>query len=196
MWSVHGRLTKVSRTAEDWAAILDRFLAGDEVAFLELSRLVTGFLVRWRAYDFRDEWPDLVQEVLLAVLKAAREGRLRNPDATVGYVRTIAHHKLMDRLRVHLRPGDGQSPAWPPDDAVEAAPDEHQPPPEVVVDVRRALDNLPEKQRKVVFAKYGQGRTAEQVAKDTGIPLGTVKRYLRDGLSELRRSFSVALESG
>src|SRR5437879_11125765 len=36
---------------KDWLAVLDRLLAGDRVAFLEVSRLVTGFLVQLRAYD-------------------------------------------------------------------------------------------------------------------------------------------------
>jgi DNA-directed RNA polymerase specialized sigma24 family protein len=72
---------------------------GDRAAHLTLARLVTGLLARWRAYDFRDDWADLVQEVLLAVIRAEREGRVEQPAAWVGYVRATTHHKLMDRLR-------------------------------------------------------------------------------------------------
>ena len=68
----------------DWLAVLDRLLAGDRVAFLEVNRLVTGFLVQLRAYDFREEWDDLRQEVLLSVVANARAGRLRDPKAFVG----------------------------------------------------------------------------------------------------------------
>ena len=64
---------------KDWLAVLGRLLAGDRVAFLEVNRLVTGFLVQLRAYDFRDEWDDLRQEVLLSVVANARAGRLRDP---------------------------------------------------------------------------------------------------------------------
>src|SRR5205809_5013031 len=71
----------------DWLAVLDRLLAGDRVAFLEVNRLVTGFLVQLRAYDFRDEWDDLRQEVLLSVAANARPGRLRHPQAFPAYLR-------------------------------------------------------------------------------------------------------------
>ena len=58
----------MSGGAEDWGETLERLLAGDRVAFLKVSRLVARFLARWRAYDFREEWPDLIQEVVLAVV--------------------------------------------------------------------------------------------------------------------------------
>ena len=40
---------------ENWAAVMQSLIDGDREAFLKLSRLVRGFLVGWRAYDFQDE---------------------------------------------------------------------------------------------------------------------------------------------
>ncbi len=68
----------MSGATVDWNATLERLLAGDRVAFLEFNRLVTGFLAQLRAYDFREEWDDLRQEVLMAVVANARTGRLRD----------------------------------------------------------------------------------------------------------------------
>ena len=164
----------------------ERLLAGDETAALKLSRLIVSFLVRGRAYDFRDEWPDLVHEVLLAVIVGLRKGSVRNPDALVGYVAAITRHKLTDRLRALGRQGSADL-AWP--DGVSDA-DPRAPAVEKVVEVRRLLEKLPEKQRIVVAGVYGHGRTYQEVAHETGIPLGTVKRYLREGLATLRREFS------
>ena len=59
---------------KDWMAILTRLEQGDRLAFLEVNRLVTGCLTRLRAWDFQDEWDDLRQEVVLAVLASARAG--------------------------------------------------------------------------------------------------------------------------
>ncbi len=39
------------------------------------------------------------------------------------------------------------------------------------------------------YGVYGEGRTYEQVAQDTGIPLGSLKRYLGEGLRQLRAQF-------
>ena len=89
-------------TEQDWMAVLRRLLAGDRLALAQLSRLTNGFLAGWNAYDFRDEWDDLVQEVITAAALALREGRLREPQALVGFLKSTARFKYLDRLRSHL----------------------------------------------------------------------------------------------
>ncbi len=172
--------------SDDWAEIIDRLVEGDRLACLQVSRLVTGFLARWRAYDFRDEWPDLVQEVLLVVLTAAREGKIRNPDAGLGFIRTVAHHKFVDRLRRHIRCSEDQSLPW--DELIRAKHLEAESggSAEESFDLRLALEKLPEKKRRIVLGVYGEGKTVAKVAQETGTPLGTTKRYLRVSLAELR----------
>jgi DNA-directed RNA polymerase specialized sigma24 family protein len=105
--------------AKDWMAILARLEQGDRRAFLEVNRLVTGCLTSLRAYDFQDEWDDLRQEVVLAVLASARAGRLREPQAFVGYVKVITRNKLMDRLARHIDGHEKDRLPW--DDATAAA---------------------------------------------------------------------------
>jgi len=165
----------------DWTRVLDRLLAGDRTAFLQVNRLVTGFLTHLRAYDFRDEWDDLRQEVVLAVVANARAGRLRDPQAFVGYVRSITRHKFMDRLKVRLRCHERETLAW--DDATAAVSPAGD---GVAFDVWAAARELPIEERQVLDGVYRQGKTYEQVCRDTGIPLGTMKRRLRDALTTLR----------
>lgn len=174
---------------EDWAGVAERLLAGDRLALLRVTRLIVSFLVRWRAYDFRDEWPDLVQDVLLAVVAGLRKGSVRSPDALVGYVATVARYRLVDRLRALGSRRRAADLAWPEADGAAQELDPLHPPIEDVVEVRLLLEKLPEKQRTVVVGVYGQGRTYDAVARETGIPLGTVKRHLREGLAALRREF-------
>jgi RNA polymerase sigma-70 factor (ECF subfamily) len=183
----------VERQAHDWAEIVGRLLEGDELAFLQVGRLVRRFLAGWRAEDFRDEWPDLVQEVILAVIKGVRGEELRTPQAMVGYIRTIARNKLMDRLRQHV--GREQRGELPWSEAIEkAALGSGDPGPgaEELLDLRRALERLSEKKRKVVLGVYGEGKTYQVVADETGIPLGSLKRYLREALEELGGALHVA----
>ena len=45
-----------------------------------------------------------------------------------------------------------------------------------------------------MIAVYVEGRTYEEAAQATGIPLGSFKRYLRDGLAQLREELSDLLE--
>lgn len=168
-------------------AILARLEQGDRLAFLEVNRLVTGCLTSLRAYDFQDEWDDLRQEVVLAVLANFRAGRLRDPQAFVGYVKVITRNKLMDRLAKRLDTHEKERLPW--DDATAASVDASAAP-DAQLDanaLRAALDELPPDERRVVDGIYAQGRTYEEVAAATGIPLGTMKRRLRDALVFLRR---------
>ncbi len=172
---------------QDWLGVQERLLRGDRRAFLELSRLTTGVLTQLRAYDFEQEWDDLRQEVAMAVIASARKGRLRDPQAFVGYVRIITRNKFVDRLKRRLRHHEKDALPWDEETAWAAARagsgSEGEDSAEVWAEVRK----LPEEQRRVVEGVYIEGRTYQEVADATGIPLGTTKRRLRQALDELRR---------
>ena len=46
-----------------------------------------------------------------------------------------------------------------------------------------------------VVGVHVHGKTYAQVAEESGIPLGSLKRYLRDGLAQLREELAGFLES-
>jgi RNA polymerase sigma-70 factor (ECF subfamily) len=167
-----------------WPAVVARLAAGDRAAFLKLNRLVTSVLVQLRAYDFREEWDDLRQEVVLAVVANAKAGKLRDPEAFVGYVRIITRNKFVDRLKQHLRLKEGEALPWDDEAARIAAP----PVPDAreAVELWAAVGSLPDDEQRILHGLYRQGRTYEEVAHDTGIPLGTLKRRLRSALDTLR----------
>jgi RNA polymerase sigma-70 factor (ECF subfamily) len=49
---------------------------------------------------------------------------------------------------------------------------------------------LPGQQQQVLVGIYRMGQTYEEVARQTGIPLGTVKRRLREAIAQLRLRFA------
>jgi RNA polymerase sigma factor (sigma-70 family) len=185
------------------------------LAFLKLNRLITGILCQLRAYDFRDEWDDLRQEVLLSVVNNARAGRLRDPKAFVGYVRIITRNKFVDRLKRRLRHKEGETLSWDEETARAAAlqmeaegrkegetlswdeetaraaalQTEAEGQDEGAREVWVAVRGLPEEARKLIEGIYGEGKTYQEMSAETGIPLGTMKRRLREGLSLLRQRF-------
>src|SRR5205809_798063 len=159
-------------------------LAGDRGTFLEVNRLVTGFLVQLRAYDFRDEWDDLRQEVLLSVVANARAGRLRDPKAFVGYVRIITRNKFIDRLKVRLRHHEKEALPWDEETARAVAASAERD--GRAGELWSAVRDLPPEEQRVLDGVYRQGKTYEQVCAETGLPLGTMKRRRRDGVVALR----------
>jgi RNA polymerase sigma-70 factor (ECF subfamily) len=61
---------------------------------------------------------------------------------------------------------------------------------EAAREVWAAVRDLPDEQQDVLDGIYRQGKTYQAVSAETGIPLGTMKRRLRDALLALRRRFA------
>ena len=134
----------------DWAAVVERLHEGDRLAFLELNRLVTGFLVQLRAYDFRDEWDDLVQDVIWIVVEKARSGEIENPDALGAFVRTTTHWTFRSHLKRAKRVDYSEELDEKPDTI--CWPKEVQGPD--TEELREQVRRLPDRQRRVIEAKY------------------------------------------
>ncbi len=189
--------TRNGRREEDWYAVLEALQDGDALALARLTRLVNGFLAGWNAYDFRSDWDDLLQEVIIASALALREGRIRDRRAVVGYLRTTARFKFVDRLRVHLRVKEDQTLPW--EDVVgsdELSTASTMAPEGLSQDVRNAVERLSEKRRVAVLGVYLEGKTYNVVSEESGIPLGSLKRYLREGIAQLRQELADFIESG
>jgi RNA polymerase sigma-70 factor (ECF subfamily) len=58
---------------------------------------------------------------------------------------------------------------------------------ETIAAVRQALDELPEEQSRVVWARMYDDKTFAEIAKESGLPLGTVLTRMRLGLEKLKR---------
>lgn len=170
------------------AQLLDRLLAGERLAFLELNRLISATLQQLRAWDFQDEWDDLRQEVLLTVIANARAGRLRDAEALVGYVRIVTRNKFIDRLKQRLRWKEKERLPWDDETARAVAS-----PPTATerAALEAAIRELSPDEQRVLDGVYREGKTYQEVSDHTGIPLGTMKRRLRDALATLRRRLLV-----
>lgn len=176
----------------EWLEILERVHEGDRLAFLELSRLITYLLAGMRAYDFRDEWDDVVQDVTMATTRAMAEGRIRDSSKALAYIRAATRNRLTDALRRGQR-SRGRDVEF--DEAlVEGGSSSEGVAAEDEISVRDALASLPEREREVVTAVYIEGQTYEDASAALEVPLGSLKRYLKQGLATLRRRLSVPEE--
>ena len=180
------------------AANLEAAIAGDRLAYGRLVRIVNGYLIRWRAFDFDADWEDMVQEVLYSALEAHRADRIPNEAAFMAFVRRAARNKFVDRIRKAQRDGpsleldedrdagSAQSGLpWPPD------PGEGQEGSVLRAQIREALEALPERERDALVEVYLQGRTYAEASERLGRPLGSLKDDLKAGMRRLRRALQV-----
>jgi RNA polymerase sigma-70 factor (ECF subfamily) len=174
----------------DTAELVGSVAGGDEEAFSELYRRSSGVVYGVALRVTRDSV--LAQDVLQETfLQAWREAGRFDParGSARAWLLTIAHRRAVDRVRHEQRTGIRET-AW----GLRAIDTEHDSVAEIVELraehrlVRTALDSLTTLQRQAIELAYVQGLTHTEVAAELGIPLGTAKTRLRDGLMRLRES--------
>lgn len=180
---------------ENWLSAVSDLERGDTAAMSRLNRVITGFLVRYGAFRQRDNWDDLRQEVLLALVRSVRTGAIHEPDAFISYAGRVTHSKLIDALRGAKRPGvavpadaagiagGAAAGALPGSPGTRLRDD--------LLDLRTAVGELDERERDVIESIYLEGRSYQETADRMGIPFGSLKRIQTRGLRSLRERMDV-----
>jgi RNA polymerase sigma-70 factor (ECF subfamily) len=122
----------------------------------------------------------------MKLVKSFCQGQLREAQAFVVYVRTITRNEFYDFLKAR---GVRSTEEIVEIEAGTSSIDK-----ETVLVIRSTFSHLPEEQRRAIQAVYLEGRTYEEAAEATGIPLGSLKRYLRLGLSQMRIQLAEVLQ--
>lgn len=170
--------------------------AGDEEAFMVFYRRYSSTAMGLAVRVLRDRAlaEEVLQEVFVEVWKKA--GRF---DPARGNARSWllaqVHHRSVDAVRredATKRRERAERPGSPVED----------PEAQVVhedwlagrrVQVRAALEGLPDTHRQVLELAYFQGKTQREVAEDMQIPLGTVKTRTLHAMRKLRATLEGAV---
>ena len=170
----------------DWFDVMRRFENGDATAFEQLSTLVREKLSRMRRRSGSDNTEDVGQDTLLCLLRAWRRGCIREERCFEGFVWKLAQRRLVDAWNRQSRPG-APDVVGDPEHALdhENVLDEGERR-EDVLDLARALDRLEGAQQRALRAIYLEGQTYQEAAEILGLPLGTFKRKLGNGLKSVR----------
>lgn len=160
---------------------------------------MTGCLRRLGAYDLGDEWQDLCQEVVWALVRAVREGRPPADHAVSSYIGSIVHHQFVSWLRKRsARPtesmdtDDGAShrgSAVPNAAILPATTADHGASNDDRMAARRALGRLPRDWQSLLVAHYVEGCTIDALVSVNGTSRATLNRELK----RAREAFCAAL---
>jgi RNA polymerase sigma-70 factor (ECF subfamily) len=184
----------MAREQEEWLEILAKMTRGDREALAKITSVISGFLARYRAYDRRDSWDDLIQDVLISLIRTHERGSIRDSRAFVSYVGTTTRNKLIDFTDRDKKPGSADLLGDPAVAEASADPawrgEEREV--DVLLDMRAALEKLPDRERSVIEAVYMVGHKYEEAAKLLDLPLGTLKRIQNQGMKSLREIMGVS----
>lgn len=170
-------------------SVLARVGAGDASAVRDALQRFGGLvwaLARRMSANTSDA-EDAVQEIFVDVWKSAKKfDPAAGSEAT--FVAMIARRRLIDRMRARQRRREEQltDTKDPPDPVQELA---QQTRGELAAEAglaAKALAQLRPEQRRVLLLATYHGLSHEEIAVQTGMPLGTVKAHARRGLLRIR----------
>lgn len=180
-------VTKTAAVSTDWTkdliAIRDH---KDQAAFARVfshfAPRVKGFLIRSGATAELAE--ECAQEVMATLW---RKSHLFDPTkaSPSTWIFTIARNRQIDLIRKARRP-EPEELAWGPEE--ERDPSEALALQEETDRLGKALAELPEKQRDLIQRAYFGDLSHNEIAEETGLPLGTIKSRIRLALDRLRHS--------
>ena len=177
----------------DDLTLLKRMAARDDAAVAEFydrhSRL--AFAIIRRMLQSPSDAEEVLQETFVRVWSRAEtyDPRLGSPAA---WVVRIARNRAIDRLRGRRARADVNAPVPV---ATETARAETPSPgtrdtmiqnTDAALAVRGAVAALPAPQRTLIEAAFFEGYTHQELSTRFGVPLGTVKTRIRNGLVSLR----------
>ena len=166
---------------------------GDRTAFAQvydrISSRVLGLVTRLLRDRAQSE--EVTQEVFLEIWQQADRFDA-NRGSAISWVLTMAHRRAVDRIRSSQKSHDRDLKIGIRDmerdfdgvaESVEIRVENER--------VKRAMSRLTALQREAVILAYYGGYSHSEMAQILGVPLGTVKTRLRDGMIRLRDELGV-----
>ena len=176
------------RTARRLAELLDKASAGDETALNELCQALEPPVQKYFWFKFQN--PDIVdelsQETFVRFLKNLPN--IRERMSLRSFVVKIAIHVTQDYFRKKYRHPEEELGA---DEGLGSAED----PAEAIlrrVDLEKALDELPERSRRILLM-LADGYKYEEISAQTHISVSGVKMQVKRNLAKLRSVLDVTI---
>ena len=139
---------------------------------------------------------ELAHDVLLTVIEAAREGKIRDESKLGGFVFGVASNKVKKWLRERGRDERGQT-ALSQDSKTETfeSPEANFLVEEEREIVRAALTRLSEEDRKTLVKCYRDPESLERIAEEMGVSYAALRKRKSRALERLRKVVEGVTES-
>lgn len=171
------------------------YINGNNRAFDELLSRSQDKIFSYIIYVVKEDElaNDLFQETFLKIITKMQSGRYKESGKFLCWAIRVAHNVIIDYFRAakgnrFIEPGKDNDLSNIDGDAVMGINRENElHNEEVLEDVKRLMNALPEPQREVVFMRYFQELSFKEIAELTNVSINTSLGRMRYALLNLRK---------
>ena len=185
-------MDKLKQMADD--ALVTLYLEGNNSAFDVLLNRHKDRLFNYIFFIVRSKEvaEDIFQETFVKAIVTLQQGRYTNDGKFAAWITRIAHNLVIDQFRVERNENTVSNDETEYDmlnDArlSEGTIENRMVNDQVLADVRRLVDELPDCQREVVFMRYYQDLSFKDIAEITGVSINTALGRMRYAIMNMRR---------
>lgn len=180
------------------------YIYGNNRAFDELLSRSQDKIFSYIMYVVKDEdlANDLFQETFLKIITKMQNGRYTDSGKFIWWATRIAHNVIIDHFRavksnkITEQGKDNDLSKLSNNSLLDINRESELATEQVMKDVKRLMDSLPETQREVVFMRYYQDLSFKEIAEQTKVSINTSlgrMRYALINLRKLTREYGVNL---
>ena len=188
-------------------ALVNLYLQGNNQAFDELlnrhkDRLYSYIYFIVRSRDVAD---DIFQETFVKANVTLQQGRYNSDGKFSAWLTRIAHNLVIDQFRQErnenvISNDESEIDLFNNSAYSESTIEARMVNTQVLKDVRRLVNSLPDNQREVIYMRYYQSLSFKDIAAITGVSINTALGRVRYAVMNLRRmaeekNISLALEA-
>lgn len=175
-------------------ALLEQYQQGQSEAISQLlerhSRRLRDY-IRMMVKD-NDVTDDLMQEILIKVVKVIDEGRYTDKGRFLPWLMRIARNRVLDYFRSQkqvkaITEASAGYDILGSASFAEPSVEESIISDQTASEVRALVDMLPEEQREVVKMRYFEGLSFKEIAEQTDVSINTALGRMRYALINMRR---------
>ena len=180
------------------------YIYGNNRAFDELLSRSQDKIFSYIMYVVKDEdlANDLFQETFLKIITKMQDGRYTDSGKFIWWATRIAHNVIIDHFRavksnkITEQGKDNDLSKLSNNSLLDNNRESELANEQVMKDVKRLMESLPEAQREVVFMRYYQDLSFKEIAEQTKVSINTSlgrMRYALINLRKLTREYGVNL---
>jgi RNA polymerase sigma factor (sigma-70 family) len=183
----------MSNTLSDYELIC-RFINGDQSSIEKLIQLHKNKVYGYISMYIRDQAlvEDIFQDTFLKVIQSLKSGRYQDNGRFISWVMRIAHNLIIDHFRREkqmnlISNDDYECDIFNSKKLSEANVEDVMVKRQVIRDVRRLIQMLPEDQREVVILRHYTGLSFNEIADITNVSINTALGRMRYALINMRK---------